>query len=611
MKKGKQRKTSILDFSTFASSPTLRRLVAILLLISILPALLIFAAMYTISSDLIQQEIQTHSRNALLDARSNVNDMIRQAEDVVLGMAIDSNVNALLADDNLAVGSNNRSSLRNLMENTLKINRSILNMIYIETPENTIYTFTVNENISPYNIRLFGSEYEQRVLQKNGSLCWFDLIDTTFPEEMAESHSEYIRCASAIYDASGTRCLGILSLFLKTSALKACLSDQYNADERQTILLLDRENRIIGSNRTVSDELEKELLNADLDFGEDTITLYGTQYLFSALDSENTGWQLVSLTPKSAVVQELNSTWRLLIPLLLLPFVCVVLAYFFAGNLVRNLIPMLETMNEIKNGNLSVRAPSVHDSAFDLFGQTLNETLDKYHELVVFSGHQEALLTISRLKILRGQLSPHFLYNILDSVNWMLLENGQYATSRIITDLGYILRYSINESSDTVPLRDEIEVIERYLSISQNRFESRLNYSIYVAPVLSDYQIPRFLLQPIVENAVVHGVEKTAASSTLIIRCYTSENELTIDISNDGPSISPETKAKILESFSHPNGTSTHIGLKNVFERIQLFYGPDYGLSLLDMEPQGTTIRLHLPLPRESKEVTPIEGICD
>lgn len=610
MKNSKRHRSQSIHFSIFATSPTLRRLAAMLLLISILPALLIFGAMYTISSDMIQQEIQNHSRNALIDARSNVSDIISQAEDVVLGMAIDSNINTLLEEDRLSVGSSSRISLRNLMESTLKINRSILNMIYIETPKNTIYSFIIDEGIAPYDIRIFESEYEQWVRQKNGALYWFDLHESAFAGESSGSPSGYIRCASAIYDASGTRCIGIVSLFLKSSALKACLSDQYT-DERQTILLLDQHNRLIASSKKVSDELENELLDVDLAAAGEEILLCGIPYLISSLGSESAGWQLVSLIPKSAVTKELSSTWRLLIPLLLLPCICVLLAYLFAANLIRSLKPMLETMNEIRNGNLTVRAPSLNDGAFDLVGQALNETLDKYQELVEFSGHQEALLTISRLKILRGQLSPHFLYNVLDSVNWMLLENGQYETSRIITDLGQILRYSINESSDTVPLYEEIAVIERYLSISQHRFESRLNYSIYVAPALADYQIPRFLLQPIVENAVVHGVEKSAACSTLTVRVYTSGDEVIIDISNDGPSIPPETKARILESFSHPGGTSTHIGLKNVYERIQLFYGPEYGLSLLDMEPQGTIIHLRLPAPHKSKEVTSVEGICD
>ena len=580
--------------ASFSTSPTLRQLVAILLLVSIFPALLIFASMYYISADLIERDSQTHSNSVLVDIRGSINDTFSLAEDVVLGLAINSNVNTLLEEDNLNVGSPERADLRNLMEGTLKINRALLNMIYIETPINTVYAFTVTEDFSPVNIRLFGSDYEQQILERNGALYWFTQKDEDGMEGFWEPQSKYIRCASAMYDASGTRCIGIVSLFIKKTAIKACLDNQH-VDAQQTIIVLDQSNRVITSSKNISSEMENELLTASLSASGETISLCGTQYLFAQLESEKTGWRLLSLTPRSSVVKELNETWRLLIPLLLLPFGCMALAYFFSTSLIRRLMPMRKTMEQIQDGNLSVRVPSIGDSAFDLFGTSLNETLDKYEELLKFASNQEALLTISRLKVLRGQLSPHFLYNILDSVNWMLLENEQYETSRIITDLGYILRYSINESSDTVPLHDEIEVIRRYLSISQKRFESRLNYSIYVVPELEDYKIPRFLLQPIVENAVIHGVEKQATCSTLKVRCYVSGGQTVIDISNDGPSIPDEVKERLRKSFHNHEEVSTHIGLKNVYERIQLYYGPDYGLSMLDMKPQGTTIRLQLP----------------
>lgn len=594
MKKKRFMNMERISAASISTSPTLRQLVAILLLVSMFPALLIFSSMYFISADLIERDSQEHSNSVLVDIRGSINDTFSLAEDVVLGLAINSNVNTLLEEDNLNVGSPERADLRNLMEGTLKINRSLLNMIYIETPVNTVYAFTVSEDFFPTNIRLFGSEYEDQILGKNGALHWFTQKDEGGMEGFREPQSKYIRCASAMYDASGTRCIGIVSLFVKKTAIRACLDNQH-VDPHQTIIVLDQSNKVITASKNISSEMESELLTVDLSASGETISLCGTQYLSAQLESEKTGWRLLSLTPRNSVVKELNETWRLLVPLLLLPFVCVAVAYFFSTKLIRSLMPMRKTMEEIQSGNLSVRVPSMGDSAFDLFGTSLNETLDKYEELLKFASNQEDLLTISRLKVLRGQLSPHFLYNILDSVNWMLLENEQYETSHIITDLGYILRYSINESSDTVPLHDEIEVIRRYLSISQKRFESRLNYSIYVVPELEDYKIPRFLLQPIVENAVIHGVEKQAACSTLKVRCYVSGGMTVIDISNDGPSIPDEVKERLKRSFCNSEEATTHIGLKNVYERIRLYYGSDYGLSMLDMQPQGTIIRLHLP----------------
>lgn len=583
-----------ISLSVFSKSPSLRQLVAILLLVSILPALLIFSSMYFISADLIEKNNQTHSSSVLVDVRSDIHNTFSMAEDVVLGLAINSNITALIEEDNLYVGSSDRSDLRDLMEGTLKINRNLLNMIYIETPKNTVYAFTINDNVSPGSLRLLGSDYQEAILQKNGALYWFSQKGDDGMAGFQELPSKYIRCAAAVYDAGGTRCTGIVSLFVKKSAIRGCLDNQH-VNEHQMIVVLDQDNRVITSSKPISGDLEAAIMEATLDAAGESVSLCGTQYLFSVIESEKTGWRLLSLTPRNAVVEELNATWRLLIPLLLLPFGCVVLADFFSSRLLQRLMPMVKTMDEIKDGNLSVRVPPMDDSAFDLFGTSLNETLDKYEELLKLASNQEALLTISRLKVLRGQLSPHFLYNILDSVNWMLLENEQYETSRIITDLGYILRYSINESSDMVPLYEEIEVISRYLAISQIRFESRLSYSIDVAPGLENYVIPRFLLQPIVENAVIHGVEKQAASSTLQVRCYVDQGQMVIDISNDGPSIPDEVKERLIKSFHNHEEVSTHIGLKNVYERIQLYYGSAYGLSMLDMQPHGTIIRLCLP----------------
>ena len=594
VKKANAFRSWFLRISSHLKSTALRQLVAMLLLVSIVPSLLIFGSMYAISTNIFQRENRDRTGNILNDISGNLDSLLSLGDDVVLGLAINSTVNALMEDDDLSVGNPGRTQLRDLLESTLKINRSVLNMIYVETPKNTVYTFTVNDNFSINELRVFGTEYEKKVLEKSGALYWFAENDRTEQTAHNEALSRYVRCSAAIYDASGTRCTGIVSLFIKKASLQNCLFNQH-ASEDQTFLILDPSNRIVTSSVDIPDALAGEILEADFDPADNTISLDNTLYAYSVVTNAKTGWRLVSLIPRSSVVMELNASWKLLIPLMLLPFICVLMAYLFSAKLVRRLKPMMNTMEDIQHGNLTVRVPSMGDSAFDLFGDSLNETLDKYQELLQFSNDQQTLLTISRLKVLRGQLSPHFLYNILDSVNWMLLENEQYETSHIITDLGYILRYSVNEASDTVPLHEEIEVIRRYLSISKKRFESRITYSIDVEPEIENYMIPRFLLQPIVENAVIHGVEKKADSSILAVRCYLTDEGVTIDICNDGPSIPAETKQRLLESFRTHEGAGTHIGLKNVHQRIQLYYGAQYGISMLDMEPSGTIIRLQLP----------------
>ena len=310
----------------------------------------------------------------------------------------------------------------------------------------------------------------------------------------------------------------------------------------------------------------------------------------------------MSLRPKDSVLQSMQSrTGMMLTPLLLVPLLCLLSTYLFSGQLSAAVSPLIAALHQIRDGDLSVRSPQINDKLLDLVVDSLNETLDKYNELVRQNSHQEVLLTISRLKILRGQLSPHFLYNTLDSVNWMLIENGQLEMSRIITDLGDLLRYSINESSETVPLREELDIIERYLSICKNRFEDRLSYDISVQAELREYLLPRFLLQPVVENAVVHGIEKCQEHGSIRIRCYCAEGAAVIDIANDGPSISQAVQTRLdraLRGGGEPGREAPeHIGLLNVQERIRLFAGEDYGLRLLDAVPQGVVVRIRLPGP--------------
>ena len=397
--------------------------------------------------------------------------------------------------------------------------------------------------------------------------------------------------------------MGILSLFVRTSVFKANISHLNGVTADQTLLLLDQNRRSLAASSPEGEALSAGIAGVQGDLLDmPQITLDGTVYLSSALQDGDTGWYIVSLRPKDSVLQSMQSrTGMMLTPLLLVPLLCLLSTYLFSGQLSAAVSPLIGALHQIRDGDLSVRSPQINDKLLDLVVDSLNETLDKYNELVRQNSHQEVLLTISRLKILRGQLSPHFLYNTLDSVNWMLIENGQLEMSRIITDLGDLLRYSINESSETVPLREELDIIERYLSICKNRFEDRLSYDISVQAELREYLLPRFLLQPVVENAVVHGIEKCQEHGSIRIRCYCAEGTAVIDIANDGPSISQEVQTRLdlaLRGGGEPGREAPeHIGLLNVQERIRLFAGEGYGLQLLDAIPQGVIVRIRLPGP--------------
>lgn len=592
------------EIRRYTSSRLVRRLVTMMVALGLIPAALITGVLLMVSTRLLRNNAQIHAYDTLNQAYYSVRQLITEAESTAMGLGIDSTVRQLISRDNLDIGRLDRSELRSILDNSLRMNRSYMNMVYLETKENIVYTFAYDEKVSPYAIHIRDTDYEAAVQAKLGGLYWFDIVDDTFPEEMSGRHRDFIRCASIIYDETGEKQAGILSLFLKTSAFADRLANLYNLSDGQTILLLDREYRLICASGPVDDQLAQQIQQLrPTESVNSTVSLAGKRYVSSVTDVGQTGWHLLSLQPQAFVTQVFYKTVRpFLLPFLLLPFICVGLSWVFISTLYSVLQPLQRTMEKIREGDLTVRAPLLDDWTLDFFGQTLNDTLDRYQHQVELSAHQEALLTVSRLKLLRGQLSPHFLYNTLDCVNWMLIENGQMETSQVITDLGTLLRYSTNEIPEKVSLSQEIEIIRRYLSICKHRFEDNLRYEIHIEPGLEDYSIPRFLLQPIVENAVIHGIEKSASGGTVILSCYETADAVCLDVANDGPCIDDDTKRALKESFAHPEILTTHIGLSNVNERIRLSFGREYGLLMLDWHPRGTLIRA--VLPRKEGEIS-------
>ena len=591
-------------FEVLLASPVMRKLILMTALVGLLPSLFVFAITYTIGSRIIQNNAQTDAYGALDYGIYNVQQTVDAIDEISLGLRIDDDILTLLQSKNLRVGSINRNKLRNILESAYRLNRSQLSLICIETEEDIVYTSLSNTSGSLSSIQLYGSEKAEEVFDHPGSLYWFSPDDSSSGTSETEL-PKYVRCSSAIYDSSTGENIGLLSLFVLTSAFEEDLSYLSGVREDEIVLLLDQNRQVIASNTPVAADLRADLADRSFSVTESgTTTLNDVTYLISSKPAGISDWHLVSLMPRDSVLHFFQSgTALMLFPLVFLPLLCLLSVYLFSSQLLSAISPLIATMREITKGNLKVRSPFINDGTLDLIVNALNETLDKYDELVKKNSHQEALLTIARLKLLRGQLSPHFLCNTLDSVNWMLIDSGQVEMSQIISDLGYLLRYSINETPETVLLKEELDIVSKYLAICKNRFESRLQYSTYLDKDLQDYKIPRFLLQPVVENAIVHGVEKCSSKGIIHIRCYRTDTAVHIDITNNGPTIPDEVKQQLLHSFQRPDIPSNHIGLANVYERIQLYAGSSYGLSLLDAVPQGVPVRMTLPLspPSDAK----------
>lgn len=209
-------------------------------------------------------------------------------------------------------------------------------------------------------------------------------------------------------------------------------------------------------------------------------------------------------------------------------------------------------------------------------------------------------------KMLSSQINPHFLYNTLETIRMRALKAGNREVANAIKLLGKSMRYVLeNTTISFTPLDREMNYIKTYLSIQKLRFHDRVNYSLKTSLIhdLSWYKIMPLLIQPIVENALLHGLEEVEEKGRIVIHIRQKEKLLIIDIFDNGCGMTPEEVEKMKQNiYDHPKNSSKSIGLANIYQRIQLYYGKKYGLSVKSKKNLGTVVTMTLPAQEYRRE---------
>jgi len=229
-------------------------------------------------------------------------------------------------------------------------------------------------------------------------------------------------------------------------------------------------------------------------------------------------------------------------------------------------------------------------SAFFLF--PISYRLAKYITKPIFT------LT-SNIKVLQEQINSHFLYNTLDAISWNALEKNVPEISEMLSMLSNMYRLSLNRGQSIIKVLDEIEYIKKYMDLQKKCFANSFTYNIEIEPGLEELYMPKLTLQPLVENAIIHGFSKKESGGELSIRCYKKDGNLVIEVEDNGHGIPEEIFSEIL----HTSGKRRGYGIKNINERIKFISGSKYGLSFLKKDLNGTVATVTLPIVKEYEEI--------
>lgn len=324
------------------------------------------------------------------------------------------------------------------------------------------------------------------------------------------------------------------------------------------------------------------------------ISYMNKDYLIGSYDIEQADWKLVMFIPMSDLLASSNVYRNQIIYMAFLVLAYLVPAMYIISHSITKRIRLLKKhMKKAIVNNFEI-APL--DNGHDEIGE-LTESFDHLvKKIKVLMDEQYAYgyeIKNLELKVLQSLINPHFLYNTLDLIYWQAIDNDVPVISDTVDALGQFYRLSLNRGNDMIKLQDELDHVKAYVKIQNMRFENKIKLMIHVDEKLYTYPVIKIILQPLVENAILHGIrERESASGTIYIKAREKENNLLITVADDGVGMSEDTLHNLLLKSNQHSG----YGVWNINERITLCYGKEYGLSFTSQPNKGTCVFITLPI---------------
>ena len=355
-----------------------------------------------------------------------------------------------------------------------------------------------------------------------------------------------------------------------------------------------------GRERFAFDEKEnRQELNTALGKTKEScfrLNYRGEKYLVTRTDMKTTGWTLVSMVPyKSVMAETMAISGVMILAVAITLIVTLLLLNRILTGVVKPLKKLEKYMVQVNPDNMDQRMEILTDDEIGHLSMKFNQMMDRIRNLKEQVIEEQEDKRKYELQALQAQINPHFLYNTLDSIIWMAETNDSNIVA-MTEALAELFRISLNKGNEEISLERELEHVKNYLIIQSMRYADKFTYEISAEPGVERCRTIKLILQPIVENCIYHGIKKKRGTGKITIRAYRREQNLIIEVSDDGYGMPEEICRKILsDEIESENISGSGIGVKNVNERIQLRFGKKYGLSYSSEEGVGTTVTYVLP----------------
>lgn len=378
-----------------------------------------------------------------------------------------------------------------------------------------------------------------------------------------------------------------------------------NMDEQWAVYLYNGEMSMVTKPlmEPYAAELSAQAGQTGRDQFPQEVTAGGQDYLTAATEVANTDITSMVIAPKNQMVTQLNHTLRVYwLVLLACGGAAILTSLSISGAISTPIRSMIGHINKIARGSRETPMPPVEMySEFNALAEAFNNMLEQLNTYYKDNMEKQLLLKNSEIRSLQAQMDPHFLFNTLNTIAWKAQMTGDEEIYQMVISLGELLKANVvAKESNYTTLGEELQYVRLYTYLQKMRFEDKISVEIQVSPDLYGYVIPRFCIQPLVENAFVHGLEPKKGSGKLAVNVILQDGQLEINVLDNGIGFSSIPDIQSIRPSSEDD--HTHIGLRNLDRRLRLLFGDGAALTISSVPYVCTTISFHVPLRRDIKE---------
>lgn len=586
--------------SLFRNSSIRNKIIAMYIPLLILPLFIVgWISNYLFTQAIIEQTfINVQDDSSLIVTR--INNLLSNAESCANNIVKDINGRdiRLLLNRNETGGSYN-------LEKSARINY-ILNFVLVIFPDVESIAFIDNQNVLYTTSNNLGLNFNQAlssdliksVAASNGVNLWQPMGKRDFLVE--DSNAAVLTLGKKVLDIDGGNTLGLLILNIKESDISS-IYDKLETSKGGVYLIADDTDRIVSCKNKgdLFGQINSQLayaIDGGLVINQKTVMIDGQQMLITSMPIEKINWTLMN---SMNVLKLTSKTRRLSFIILWIGVICLVAAILGASLLSRGIskpiVKLTKKMKNVRDGSLDVHYDVNSTDEIGMLATGFNSMLESIRTLLEKVNAEQKKKREYELALIQSQIKPHFLYNALDLI-YIFCSMGRNVDAQNTTkNLADFYRIALSQGNEIITLEEELKNVEKYLQIQQVRYSDVFDYVIKSDPSILSYTIPKLTIQPLVENSIYHGLKLKGSYGKLLIEASAENEDIIVSIMDDGIGMDAEKLQGILAASEGPKES---FGLRSVDERIKLYFGEEYGLTLESTVGIGTSVTVKIPKNR-------------